>query len=277
MIHSVAISEMVGTSYYSPLKGTFRDCIKQAAELGYDGVELHVRSPKQLDFAQLRDYAEGLGVKITSIGTGMACHYDGHYLTNPNSIARKEAIGVLNGFMEAGKLSGDAIIMFCLMKGPLPDPKLRDVYKDILFESLLPVVDTAERLGVDLTIEAANRFQSSFLWSTDETLDFVERFQSKRVTLHLDSFHMNIEDVSIKDSILKSKDRLGYFHFSDNDRCYPGHGHIDFEEIVVALNEIGYTKNGIGAFEYDSIPDCMESARRGLEHIKNLERKIGIA
>lgn len=276
MIHSVAISEMVGTNYYSPLKGEIRECMKQAAELGYDGVELHARSPKQHDYAALRDYADSLGIKITSIGTGMACHYDGHYLTNPNSIARKEAIEVLNQFMETGKICGDAVIMFCLMKGPLPDPKLRDVYKGILYESLLPVVDTAERLGVDITIEAANRFQSSFLWSAEETLDFVERFQSERVTIHLDSFHMNIEDISFRDSILKCGKRLGYFHFSDNDRCYPGHGHIDFEEILLALKDVGFTKNGIGAFEFDSIPDCMESARRGLAHIKNLESKLAI-
>ena len=69
------------------------------------------------------------------------------------------------------------------------------------------------------------------------------------------------------------KDRLGYFHFSDNDRCYPGHGHIDFKSIVEALNDIGYMKNGIGAYEYDSIPDCITSARLGLEHIKNIENQ----
>lgn len=272
MIHSVAVSELVGTNYYSPLKGDIKTCMKQAAELGFDGVELHVRSPKEYDYAQLRDYASELGLKITTIGTGMACHYDGHYVTNPNSIARAEAIKVLNEFMEAGKQSGSAAIMFCLMKGPLPDPKLREFYKGILYEALLPVVDTAERLGVDLTIEAANRFQSPYLWSTDETLEFVERFQSERVTIHLDSFHMNIEDGNMRESILKCKGKLGHFHFSDNDRCYPGHGHIDFKEIVDALYDIGYMEHGVGAYEYDSIPDCITSARLGLEHIKQFIR-----
>ncbi|MBE5956278.1 MAG: sugar phosphate isomerase/epimerase [Lachnospiraceae bacterium] len=275
MIHSVAISEMVGTNYYSPLKGNLKECMKQAAELGFDGVELHVRSPK-LDYAELADYAASLNLKITTIGTGMACHYDGHYMTNPNYIARQAAIDCLNQFMEAGKASGGAAIMFCLMKGPLPDPKLREFYKDMLYESLLPVVDTAERLGVDLTIEAANRFQSSYLWSTEETLDFVNRFKSDRVTIHLDSFHMNIEDPNFYESIVKCGKKLGHFHFSDNDRCYPGHGHIDFKEILLALKEIGYMKNGVGAYEYDSIPNCLESAKLGLAHIKKLEKELGL-
>jgi len=272
MIYSVAISELVGTSYYSPLKGDFHKCIDKAAALGFNGVELHVRSPKEFDYCELADYAAGCNLKITTIGTGMACHYDGHYLTNPNSIARKEAIDVLIRFLEAGKQSGGAAIMFGLMKGPLPDPKMREQYKKILFESLQPVVETSERLGVDLTIEAINRFQSSFLWSTDETLEFVKRFKSDRVTIHLDSFHMNIEDDDLKMSILKCKDKLGHFHFADNDRCYPGHGHIDFKAIVDALYEIGYMQNGVGAFEYDSIPDCEVSASSGLAYIKQFER-----
>lgn len=276
MLHSVAVSEFVGTNYYSPLKGEFKECMKQAADLGFEGVELHVRSPKQFDYVELGDYAASLGLKVSGLGTGMACHYDGHYLTNANSIARKEAIEVVKGFMEAAKQCGGAAVMVCLMKGPLPDPRYREVYKDMFYESLIQTVDTAEKLGVELTLEAANRFQSSFLWSTDETLDFVNRFDSDKVTIHLDSFHMNIEDGDMPAAIRKCKGRLGYFHFSENDRCYPGHGHIDFKSIVEALNDIGYMENGIGAFEYDSIPDCLTSARLGLEHIKNIERELGL-
>ena len=72
--------------------------------------------------------------------------------------------------------------------------------------------------------------------------------------------------------VARSKGKLGHFHFSDNDRCYPGHGHIDFKEIVDALYDIGYMEHGVGAYEYDSIPDCITSARLGLEHIKQFIR-----
>ncbi len=276
MIHAVAVSEFVGTSYYTPLKGEVKECMRQAAEIGYEGVELHVRSPKQYDYAELGDYAANLGLKIVGLSTGGAVHFDGHYLTNPNSLARKEAIEVVKGFMQAAKDCGGAAVMMCRMHGPLPDPKHRETYKDLFYESLIQTVETAEKLGVELTLEAANRFQASYNWSADETLDFVNRFDSDKVTIHLDSFHMNIEDGDMPAAIRKCKDRLGYFHFSDNDRCYPGHGHIDFKSIVEALNDIGYMKNGIGAYEYDSIPDCITSARLGLEHIKNIEKELGI-
>ena len=61
MIHSVAISEMVGTHYFSPLKGDFKTCIDQAAQIGYEGVEIHVRNPFAVDFNELHDYALSKG------------------------------------------------------------------------------------------------------------------------------------------------------------------------------------------------------------------------
>lgn len=271
MIHSVAISELVGKSYYSPLKGDLHACMDEAAEIGFDGVELHVRSPKEFDYAELAEYAAEKGLVITTIGTGMACHYDGHYMTNPDPVARKAATQVLIDFLRCGKLCGGAAVMFGLMKGPLPEAVMREQYKKILYEALQPVVEEAEKLGVDLTIESINRFQSSFLWTTDETLEFVERFKSDRVTIHLDTFHMNIEDNDFRRCIIKCKNKLGHFHFSDSDRCYPGHGHINFKEIIDALYEIGYMDHGVGAYEYDSIPTCMTSARLGLEYIKRFE------
>lgn len=271
MIHSVAISQMVGTHYFSPLKGDFQTCIDQAAEIGYDGVELHVRNPNSVNFSALAEYANTKNIKITSIGTGMACGYDGHYLTNKDAVARREAINVFIDFIKGAHQCGHAVVLFGLMKGPLPDDRLRETYKDILFESLQPCVEAAEKYNCGITIEAINRFMAAYLWSVDETLEFVERFKSKRVTIHLDTFHMNIEDKSMRDAILKSKDRLGYFHFSDSDRCYPGHGHINFKEVVDSLYDIGFTgDDAIWAHEYDSIPDSVTSAHRGLENVKKL-------
>ena len=272
MIHSVCISNCVGPHSPVPLKGDILNCIDHAKRLGFDGVELHMRNPDLDDYHQIADKAAELGMKITHIGTGMACYADGHYVTNPDLEARKAACDVLIKWLEAGKVCGGAGVMFGLMKGPLPDPKLRDKYKDILFEALQPVVDAAERTGCDFTIEAINRFQSPYLWTADETLEFVNRFNSKYVSVHLDTFHMNIEDKDLRRAIMICGDKLGHFHFSDNDRCYPGHSRIDYKMIVDALYDVGYYERGIGAYEFDAIPDGVTAAVRGLAHIKQFER-----
>lgn len=273
MIMSLAISDCVGPSSPVPLKGNLLQCMDHAKRLGYEGVELHMRNAKLNDYYEIADYAARLDMKVTTIGTGLACHADGHYLTNPYEEARKEAQQVLIDFLEAGKIVGGAAVMFGLMKGPLPDSKLRDKYTDMLYESLKPVVEAAEKFETDLTIEAINRFQTDYLWTADETLDFVNRFQSDRVTIHLDTFHMNIEDSDMERAIRICKGKLGHFHFSDSDRCYPGHGHIDFKMCVDTLYDIGYMEKGIGGHEYNADPDGVTAALRGLAYINQFIRK----
>lgn len=272
MIMSLAISDCVGPGSPCPLKGNLLQCIDHAKRLGYDSVELHMRNAKLNDYYEIADYAARLDMKVTTIGTGMACYADGHYMTNPDKEARKEAAQVLIDFLEAGKIVGGAAVMFGLMKGPLPDPRLREQYKDILYESLLPVVEAAEKFGCDLTIEAINRFQADYLWTADETLDFVNRFKSDRVTVHLDTFHMNIEDKDVERAIRICKGKLGHFHFSDSDRCYPGHGHVDFKMCMETLYDIGYAQNGIGGHEYNADPDGVTAAVKGLQHIQQYLR-----
>lgn len=274
MIHTVGITNQVELNYPAPLKGELLSCMDAAKRIGFDGVEIHMRNPLVEDSHMLADAAAERGLRITTIGTGMACYADGHYMTNPDLAARKEAEKVLNSFFYAGQVCGAKAIMFGLMKGPLPDPKKRDEQKKILYEALLPVVDTAEKTGVDLTIEAINRFQSSFLWSTDETLEFVNRFQSDRVTIHLDVFHMNIEDDGFYKNIMKCGKKLGHFHFTDNDRCYPGHSRMNFKEIYDALYDVGYAPDGIASHEYDPVPDGITACTRGLTYLKMIEREF---
>ncbi len=136
---------------------------------------------------------------------------------------------------------GGADVMLAIMKGLFPDGADRDEYKNIFYESLLPCVELAEKLGNDLTIEAANRFECPYLWTADETLEFVNRFDSDRVTVHLDTFHMNIEDKDMEAAIRMCKGKLGHFHVSDNDRRSPGHSHVDFKMCIDTLYDIGYT------------------------------------
>lgn len=273
MIHSVCISNCVGPTSPVPLKGDLKNCIYLAKHLGFDGVELHMRNPALDDYHEIADRAAEVGIKITHIGTGMACYADGHYLTNPDKEALKAAQQVLIDWLEAGKVCGGAGVMFGLMKGPLPDYKKREQYKDLLYENLLPVVDAAERCCCDFTIEGVNRFQADYLWDAYETLEFVERFKSDYVSVHLDTFHMNIEDKDMREAIMICGKKLGHFHFSDNDRCYPGHSRIDYKEIVDALYDVGYYENGVGGYEFNAIPDGVTAAVRGLAHIKQFERK----
>ena len=133
MIQSITISDCVGPYSQCVLKGDILQCIDHAKRLGYEGVEMHMRNAKLNDYHRIKEYADRLDMKVTGIGTGMACYADGHYLTNLDKLARKEAQQVLIDFLEVAHILGDTVVLFGLMKGPLPDPREREKYKDILF------------------------------------------------------------------------------------------------------------------------------------------------
>jgi len=56
----------------------------------------------------------------------------------------------------------------------------------------------------------------------------------------LDTFHMNIEEQSIGDSIRNNAPRIVHFHIADSDRWPPGHGHLEIAALLRTLEGSGY-------------------------------------
>lgn len=114
-------------------------------------------------------------------------------------------------------------------------------------EAVERVVDQYDELapfaadhGVTLAIEPLNRFETSFLNTAEQAIDLVDAVDHSAVGLLLDTFHMNIEEKSIGAAIRQAGDRVAYFHACGNDRGAPGNDHIDWNEVAVALDDIGY-------------------------------------
>jgi len=98
----------------------------------------------------------------------------------------------------------------------------------------------AESKGVQLCIEPLNRFETDFLNTCDKGLKLIKAIGSKAVKLHLDTFHMNIEEKNQAAAILKAGPLLGHFHACGSDRGTPGNDHIDWKPIAKALKSIKY-------------------------------------
>ena len=81
---------------------------------------------------------------------------------------------------------------------------------------------------------------TDFLNTCDQGLKLVKAVGSKAFKLHLDTFHMNIEEKNQAAAILKAGKHLAHFHACGCDRGTPGGDHIDWKPIVAALKKIGY-------------------------------------
>ena len=98
----------------------------------------------------------------------------------------------------------------------------------------------AEKNKKQVCLEPLNRFETDFINTCDQGLKLLKAVGSKALTLHLDTFHMNIEEKNQAEAIRKAGKLLGHFHACGSDRGTPGNDHIDWKPIAKALKEIRY-------------------------------------
>ncbi|MGI9108830.1 MAG: TIM barrel protein, partial [Opitutales bacterium] len=131
-----------------------------------------------------------------------------------------------------------------------------------------------------------NRFETDFLNTCDQGLRLVKAVNLPNVKLHLDTFHMNIEEKNQAAAILKAGKHLGHFHACGTDRGTPGNDSLDWKPIVAALKKIGYKNEVvIESFTTDvkviaraaAIWRAMEPRRDDIavKGLKNLHRLFG--
>ena len=109
-----------------------------------------------------------------------------------------------------------------------------------MVKNLKDLAKHAESRGRQICIEPLNRFETDFLNTCEQGLKLIKDVGSKAVKLHLDTFHMNIEQKDQGAAILKAGKLLGHFHACGSDRGTPGSDHIDWKSIAKALKKIGY-------------------------------------
>ena len=111
---------------------------------------------------------------------------------------------------------------------------------DRAIEGVREAVKTAEDCDVLFCLEVVNRFEHFMMNTAAEGIAFAKRVESPNCKILLDTFHMNIEEDSFRDSLLESKGWLGHFHLGETNRRPPGMGRMPWPEIFGALREIGY-------------------------------------
>lgn len=252
------------------LRGPYVTNIKKAAALGYEAVEIHVRDPRELDVDQILKACREEGIAVSTLGTGLGYVIDKLSLTHPEPKIREQAVNRLLQHIEVASYLGAGVIIGSL-RGSITDRQEAKKYERYAEEGLAFCLERAKKLGVTLFLEAINRYETNFINTAAEALGFLSRFApdlSPYFKLHLDTFHMNIEEADPVQSIKMVGENLGHIHFADSNRLYPGGGHIDFKKIIAALKDIGY--QGYIALECLPCPSPEEAAIRGLRYVRSL-------
>ena len=235
--------------------------MKKMATLGFDGVELAIRNPSDIDISELKSGIELSGLKVPAIGTGQAYLEEGLSLCHPDDEIRKAAIQRIQAHIKlASELK--ALVIIGLIRGNLSKdaPEIDSI--DLLNESLITCLELAEIKGVSLALEPLNRYESNFINNIPECVAFIKEINHPRLKILADTFHMNIEDKNFHDSLMMAAPWLAHVHIADSNRWFPGAGHINFKEIIDTLRDINY--DGFISGEMLPKPTEIEAMRRFL-------------
>jgi sugar phosphate isomerase/epimerase len=107
-------------------------------------------------------------------------------------------------------------------------------------ESIRGGGEYALSVGVNITIEAWNRYETYLLNRLDQSLELLRDVGLPNAGVMGDTFHMNIDEASIADAFRKAGTHLNHVHIADSNRAAPGRGHIDFLPVLKALRDIKY-------------------------------------
>jgi D-psicose/D-tagatose/L-ribulose 3-epimerase len=116
-------------------------------------------------------------------------------------------------------------------------------------EGLHRVAEDAQKKGMVLTLEVVNRYESNLVNTAADAVRLLKMIGVDNVKVHLDTFHMNIEEDSMMGALETALPYLGYFEIDQNHRGLLSRGTIDFSSLLQRLKAAGYDQLvGVEAF-----------------------------
>ena len=211
--------------------------VANTAEVGYDLIEIPALDPASIDAAFTRRQLDQAGIGATcslglDAGTDISSNDRGK---EKRGQARLEAAVAVARDIGATHVCG--ILESAFQKYAVPTTA-EGVKRSV--EVLQRVAEAAARSGITLGLEVVNRYESNVLNTASQAVEMCKRIGAPNVKVHLDVYHMNIEESDIGQAILETGDHLGYFHTGDSHRGYMGSGSIDLAGVFRAVVKSGY-------------------------------------
>jgi len=239
--------------------------IKKASELGYDGVELALANPEEINVAQVKDLIQRYNLELPVISTGRVFAEEKIWFTHPDEKIRDAAIERVKDMVKLAS-QFKANVNIGRVRGDVPEDEEKTEVEERFFSAMNECANFAANYGVELLLEPVNRYETNLINSVEEAIDIVDGIGKENVKLMPDVYHMNIEDASILNSLRKAKQRISYVHFADSNRQAPGKGHLDFPKIISTLKDIGY--DGFVTAEILPYPDPDTAAKMAIDYLR---------
>ena len=211
--------------------------IARTAELGFDLIEIAALDPSSIDTAFTRRMLDRYKVGTTlSLGLDDSTDISS---VDPDRRKRGEArlMQVLSVARDIGATHVCGILYSAFQKYFEP-PTSAGIAGSA--DVLRRIGEEAAKDGITIGLEVVNRYETNVLNTAAQAVAFARRVDMPNVRVHLDTYHMNIEEADLESALIDTGAMLGYFHIGESGRGYLGAGNIDFDRVFRGLVKAGY-------------------------------------
>lgn len=232
--------------------------IGHAKNLGFDGVEIHLRYPDKVPVKEIR---EALREHDMEANFAVILTEEQNCLSDDPAVRERSLEFFKQCIDAAHRIAGSGCVIGGVNYAPAGYIAGRARTEEEWERSVTNFRHAARyagKKGITLAVEPINRFETYFLNTAADAVKFCKDVGEPNVKVHLDTFHMIREEKSFYQAIVDTGPYLGFLHACENDRGTPGTGLVQWDEIFRGLHDADYR----GWIVIESfVPDNEELAR----------------
>ena len=209
-------------AYCSQWSNETLDLIDRAKNLGLDFIEIPLMVLEDFDVDAVSERLKVVGLDIVT-STVLSEDTD---ITSNNPEIRIKGVEYLKACAKAtndpGGTSFSGVIYSQHAKNTRDRPT--EMTWKHSAECLKDVAQYAKSLGVTIALEPVNRYETYLVNTCEHALKLIGMVGEDNMRIHLDTYHMNIEEKSFYEATKLAGDKLVHYHLCENDRGIPGTG-----------------------------------------------------
>ena len=226
--------------FTSPFTNASTKLFKQFKTWGFETVEIAVEDPSHIDPAHVKAELDKAKLACGSVCAAMGPGRDFRGTPEEQKTAMDYCKALIDQMVVLGCPTLIGPVYSVVGKADAVEASVQKVEWALVVKNLKDLSAYAEKRGVQIAVEPLNRFETDFLNTCDQGLKLIKAVGSPALKLHLDTFHMNIEEKDQATAIIKAGKHLAHFHACGSDRGTPGNDHIDWKPSAKALKKIKY-------------------------------------
>jgi D-psicose/D-tagatose/L-ribulose 3-epimerase len=211
-----------------------RFAIEKTAEYGFDMLEVCLPASLDFDAISVKKQLDkhGIAGRLT-LNLPAECHLP-LYPEKAAAIIKAALDKVAD--MQGDFLGGVLHSSIAQFSGQPCTTEERLIVQQVFTE----VAAYARERNITVAPEPINRYESYVFTAAEEVLNLIDTVGADNIGLHLDTFHMNIEERNFYEPVLQAGNRLKHLHITESDRGMPGEGNVHWDDLFRALAEINY-------------------------------------